>query len=56
VGDWNTGAHRRDETGKTYVCAEHFLKLSSMGWTFPEASASQLRRFRSGISEVAASG
>jgi exonuclease III len=33
VGDWNTGAHRRDETGKTYVCAEHFLRLSSMGWT-----------------------
>jgi exonuclease III len=33
VGDWNTGAHRLDETGKTYVCAEHFLKLSELGWT-----------------------
>jgi exonuclease III len=33
VGDWNTGAHRLDETGKTYVCAEHFLKLSAIGWT-----------------------
>jgi exonuclease III len=33
VGDWNTGAHRLDEKGKTYVCAEHFLKLAAMGWT-----------------------
>jgi exonuclease III len=33
VGDWNTGAHRVDETGRTYVCAEHFLKLSAIGWT-----------------------
>ena len=33
VGDWNTGAHRLDETGKTFVCAEHFAKLSSLGWT-----------------------
>jgi exodeoxyribonuclease III len=32
VGDWNTGAHRVDETGKTYACAEHFLKLAAMGW------------------------
>ena len=33
VGDWNTGAHRLDETGKTFVCAEHFGRLSTMGWT-----------------------
>jgi hypothetical protein len=33
VGDWNTGAHRQDETGKTFVCAEHFGRLSTMGWT-----------------------
>jgi exonuclease III len=33
VGDWNTGAHRLDETGKTFVCAEHFGKLSACGWT-----------------------
>jgi len=33
IGDWNTGAHRLDETGKTFVCAEHFTKLSAMGWT-----------------------
>jgi len=33
AGDWNTGAHHADETGKTYVCAEHFLQLSAMGWT-----------------------
>ena len=33
MGDWNTGAHRLDETGKTFVCAEHFAKLSSLGWT-----------------------
>lgn len=33
VGDWNTGAHRLDETGKTFVCAEQFCRLSTMGWT-----------------------
>lgn len=33
VGDWNTGAHRVDEKGKTFVCADHFGKLSAMGWT-----------------------
>ncbi|HTP30812.1 MAG TPA: endonuclease/exonuclease/phosphatase family protein [Bryobacteraceae bacterium] len=33
TGDWNTGAHRVDEKGKTYVCAEHFGKLSASGWT-----------------------
>jgi exonuclease III len=33
IGDWNTGAHRADEKGKTFVCAEHFLKLSTLGWT-----------------------
>ncbi|MBZ5620023.1 MAG: endonuclease/exonuclease/phosphatase family protein [Acidobacteriia bacterium] len=32
VGDWNTGAHRLDETGKTFVCAEHFGRLSTLGW------------------------
>jgi len=33
AGNWNTGAQQLDETGKTYVCSEHFLKLSAMGWT-----------------------
>ena len=33
IGDWNTGAHRIDETGKTYVCSEHFCQLSDLGWT-----------------------
>jgi exodeoxyribonuclease III len=33
TGDWNTGAHKIDETGKTYVCAEHFQQLSALGWT-----------------------
>ena len=33
VGDWNTGLHRLDETGKTFVCADHFGKLSTLGWT-----------------------
>jgi exonuclease III len=33
VGDWNTGAHRLDETGKTFVCAEHFGRFSTLGWT-----------------------
>ena len=32
VGAWNTGAHRLDETGKTFVCAEHFGRLSALGW------------------------
>jgi exodeoxyribonuclease-3 len=31
-GDWNTGAHRQDETGKTFVCAEQFAALSELGW------------------------
>ena len=22
IGDWNTGAHRLDDTGETFVCAE----------------------------------
>jgi exodeoxyribonuclease III len=33
VGDWNTGAHRLDEIGKTFVCAGHFGRLSTLGWT-----------------------
>jgi exodeoxyribonuclease-3 len=32
VGDWNTGAHRLDEVGKTFICSEHFAKLSATGW------------------------
>jgi exonuclease III len=32
VGDWNTGAHRLDESKKTFVCAEHFARLSALGW------------------------
>ena len=33
AGAWNTGAHGLDEKGKTFVCAEHFQRLSAMGWT-----------------------
>ena len=33
VGGWNTGAHRLDEVGKTFICSEHFAKLSAIGWT-----------------------
>jgi exonuclease III len=33
IGDWNTGAHWADETGKTFKCAEHFGRLSTSGWT-----------------------
>jgi exodeoxyribonuclease-3 len=33
MGDWNTGAHRLDEVGKTFICSEQFAKLSAMGWT-----------------------
>jgi exonuclease III len=32
VGDWNTGAHRLDEVGKTFICSDHFAKLSAIGW------------------------
>jgi len=33
VGDFNTGAHRLDEAGKTFACAAQFAQLSSSGWT-----------------------
>jgi exonuclease III len=33
AGDWNTGQHKLDEPAKTFVCAEHFAKLSALGWT-----------------------
>lgn len=33
IGDFNTGAHRLDEVGRTFVCAAHFAKLSALGWT-----------------------
>ena len=33
AGAWNTGAHGLDEKGRTFVCAEHFARLSAMGWT-----------------------
>ena len=33
AGDWNTGAHRIDESGKTFVCAAQFAQLSALGWT-----------------------
>ena len=45
VGDWNTGAHRIDETGKTFVCAEHFCRLSALGW------ADMWRYYNPGITE-----
>jgi exodeoxyribonuclease-3 len=33
AGDWNTGAHRIDEAGRTFICAEQFRRLSAIGWT-----------------------
>jgi exonuclease III len=45
VGDWNTGAHRLDEKGKTFVCAEHFARLSALGWT------DMWRRHNPGVTE-----
>jgi len=33
AGDWNTGLRRIDEVGKTYICAEDFGRLSTLGWT-----------------------
>ena len=32
IGDFNTGRHRMDELGKTFVCAEHFERLTQSGW------------------------
>jgi exodeoxyribonuclease-3 len=32
VGDFNTGLHLQDEMGKTFVCAEHFGRLTASGW------------------------
>ena len=32
VGDFNTGMPLRDEAGSTFVCAEHFARLSQLGW------------------------
>lgn len=33
TGAWNTGARGLDEEGQTFVCAEHFARLSALGWT-----------------------
>jgi exodeoxyribonuclease-3 len=33
IGDFNTGAHRVDEPGRTFFCAEHFANLSALGCT-----------------------
>jgi hypothetical protein len=33
IGDWNTGAHKIDEKGRTFVCSDEFRKLSARGWT-----------------------
>ena len=41
IGDWNTGAHRLDETGKTFVCAEQFAKLRNLGVISPKAVPGQ---------------
>jgi len=32
IGDFNTGRHREDELGKTFVCADHFGRLTASGW------------------------
>jgi len=32
IGDFNTGAHLVDEAASTFVCAEHFARLSALGW------------------------
>ena len=33
LGDWNTGLHRLDEPGSLFIGAEHFARLSALGWT-----------------------
>src|ERR1035441_8151560 len=32
LGDFNTGTPGVDEAGATFVCAEHFARLSALGW------------------------
>ena len=32
IGDFNTGRHQEDELGKTFVCADHFGRLTASGW------------------------
>jgi len=32
IGDFNTGLHYRDETGKTFVCADDMQRLLDSGW------------------------
>ena len=32
IGDFNTGLHYQDEPGKTFVCTEHFARLTASGW------------------------
>jgi exonuclease III len=33
LGDLNTGLHEIDEIHKTFVCAEHFGRMTEFGWT-----------------------
>lgn len=33
IGDFNTGAHCIDEAGATFFCAEHFGRMTALGWT-----------------------
>ena len=33
IGDFNTGKHRIDETGRTFRCADKFGQLEASGWT-----------------------
>ena len=33
IGDFNTGKHRIDETGRTFHCADMFGQLEESGWT-----------------------
>jgi exodeoxyribonuclease III len=45
MGGWNTGLHGVDEKGKTFVCAEHFARLTELGWV------DLWRRFHPGTTE-----
>ena len=33
IGDLNTGLRRIDERGGTFHCADHFARMSALGWT-----------------------
>lgn len=44
IGDFNTGRHRIDEEGKTFVAADYFERLGAAGWIDTWRRANPYRR------------